>query len=72
MADIKSMTSDELMAYVQKQRESRTEITYKEALDYEIRASWWAPWVSIGWMQDIAARYFAWKVKRKMRRVRSW
>lgn len=36
-----------------------------EILDYEIRASWWAPSVSHPWLQELTGRYFAWKVKRK-------
>jgi len=37
-------------------------------VDYEVRASWWVQWVSWAWLQHLAARYFAWKVKRKYRR----
>ena len=37
-------------------------------LEYEVSASWWASFVSIGWMQDLAAAYFAMKVNRKMAR----
>lgn len=39
-------------------------------LDYEIRSSWWASWVGIGWVQQLAGRYFAWKTKRKYVRYR--
>ena len=70
MPDIKSMTNDELEAYIKKKR--RPGISYEQALFYEIQASWWVSWVSIDWMRDIAARYFAWKVRRKMRRIRSY
>lgn len=42
--------------------------TQEQLLDYEIRASVWAPWIRIRWMQDLAGRYFAWKVRRKYSR----
>lgn len=41
-------------------------------LDYEIRSSWWACWLSNSRLQDIAASYFAWKVRRKCRRWRRY
>ena len=37
-------------------------------LDYEIRSSWWASWISNNWLQEISASWFAWKVNRKFRR----
>ena len=40
-------------------------------LDYEIRASWWACYVSWGWARNVAASYFAWKVNRKVNRWRA-
>ena len=36
-----------------------------ELLMYEIHASWWADKISNAWLQDLAAKYFAWKVNRK-------
>ena len=36
-------------------------------LDYEIRSSTWAPYISIKWMQKIAGKYFCWKVRRKFK-----
>jgi hypothetical protein len=39
-----------------------------ELLDYEIRASWWACWVSWSPLQEVAGWYFSWKVKRKYNR----
>lgn len=36
-----------------------------DLLDYEIRSSWWACWVSWPWAQALAGKYFAWKVNRK-------
>lgn len=40
----------------------------REILDYEIRASWWAGWVGIAWLQDLTGSYFARKVNRKYAR----
>jgi hypothetical protein len=37
-------------------------------LDYEIRSSWWASWISNDRVQNLTAAYFAWKVRRKCRR----
>jgi hypothetical protein len=35
-------------------------------LDYELYASyWWVSWISNEWLQEKAAKYFAWKVNRK-------
>jgi len=43
-------------------------INQTQALLYEIRSSWWASWVSNPFLQDLAGRYFAWKVQRKFGR----
>ena len=43
-------------------------ITRKQALDYELSASWWADLIGFGWAQSLAATYFAWKVNRKFAR----
>jgi hypothetical protein len=43
-------------------------ISQIQALSYEIRASWWANRVSNPFLQDLAGRYFAWKVRRKFGR----
>jgi hypothetical protein len=45
-------------------------ITPRDILDYEIRSSWWACLISNPRLQDLAASYFAWKVRRKLRRYR--
>jgi len=37
-------------------------------LDYEIRSSWWASWISNEWLQELSANWFAWKVRRKFAR----
>lgn len=43
-------------------------IDIETALDYELRSSLWASLLSADWLQRIAARYFAGKVRRKHRR----
>lgn len=43
-------------------------MTICDALRYEIAASWWAEHISNKWLQEIAGRYFAWKVRRKWNR----
>jgi hypothetical protein len=44
------------------------DLTQYEVMLYEVRASWWAPYVSWTWLQRITGRYFAWKARRKWRR----
>jgi hypothetical protein len=34
-------------------------------LQYEIRSSWWASYISNPYLQDLSGKYFAWKVIRK-------
>ena len=41
------------------------EIDIKQILDYELHSSWWAPWISFGYLQQVVATYFAWKVRSK-------
>ncbi len=48
----------------------KRQLTTREILDYEIMSSWWSSWISWGWAQSLAARYFAWKVRTKGRRYR--
>lgn len=43
-------------------------ISRVQALEYEVRSSWWSGFVCIGFLQELAARYYTWKVSRKMRR----
>lgn len=43
----------------------------RDILDYEVRSSWWAWMVSWGWLQGLACRYFAGKIKRKYARYLS-
>lgn len=40
-------------------------MTRQEILYYEVAACWWAEWMSLPFLQEIAAKYFAWKVNRK-------
>lgn len=39
-------------------------------IEYEVRSSWWTPYVSWKWGQELAGSYIAWKVKRKYRRYK--
>lgn len=41
------------------------EITFKEALQYEIRAAKWPCYIGVNWLQEIVASYFVWKTKRR-------
>lgn len=48
---------------------SRHRVDLRRAiLDYEIRSSWWVSWISNERLQNLAASYFGWKVRRKWRR----
>lgn len=40
-------------------------MTLREALDYEVRSSWWAHRISWGWAQALSSRWFAFKVGQK-------
>jgi len=44
-------------------------ITPIQALKYEVAASWWVPYISIEWIQNLAAKYYARKVNRKITRI---
>lgn len=54
----------------QKLRDHLRLLTVREILDYEVRASWWAGWLSWGPLVRLAAAWFSWKVRRKARRYR--
>ena len=43
-------------------------ITMMQALDYEVKSSWWSGLIFWNWGRDLAGTYFANKVKRKYRR----
>lgn len=45
-------------------------ISIREALDYEVRASWWARFAPSPF-HDLAASYFAWRVRRRYNRYHS-
>ena len=47
------------------------ECIFIEFLYYEISSSWWASWISIKWMQELSAKYFAWKTSRKFARYKA-
>lgn len=38
-------------------------------IEYEVRASWWIVLCLNAWLQKQAAKYFIWKVSRKMKRL---
>lgn len=46
----------------------KTVLRLNDLIEYEVAASWWASWISIGWMQAMSARYFARKAVRKWNR----
>lgn len=41
-----------------------------DTLMYEVYSSWWAPFIGHPFLQNLAAMYFAWRVKRKHRRYK--
>ena len=43
-------------------------LSMQEVLNYEIHSHWLASWIGFEWGQDLMARYFAWKVRRKYNR----
>ena len=45
-------------------------INLKELLDYEMRGSWWASYISNPYLQSLVASYFAWKTSRKYNRYK--
>ncbi len=42
------------------------DISVQEALTYEIANHWLTPYLSIGWMQDLMAKYMVKKAQRKI------
>lgn len=46
----------------------RETMKLKEATIYEVRASFWAGFISNPFFQRLAARYYAWKAQRKFKR----
>jgi hypothetical protein len=53
---------------LKKEQKRPRQITVLETLDYEIRSSWWAGWISDPFLQSIVSKYFVWKVRRKYNR----
>lgn len=48
-------------------------VSVMQALDYEVRASWWMSFVWFSWGHTMVGKYLAWKVRRKHRRYNeSW
>ena len=48
-----------------KENELLPKLSMIALLDYEVRSSWWAKYISWGWGQTLSSNYFAWKVGRK-------
>ena len=44
-------------------------LTIQEICEYEIIRAGWPSFVSVGWMQNLIARYFVWKATRIHRRI---
>jgi len=59
--------SDDLLAseYLPQSIIPPVHLPIKVFLEYEIRSSRWASFVSWNWMQELAGRYFAWKASKK-------
>ena len=43
-------------------------ISRKDILAYEVHSSWWAGLAGLTGLRELAASWFAWKVRRKYRR----
>ena len=41
----------------------------EQYLNYEIRSSWWAPFIFWEWGQDLAGSYFLWKNQTQIRKT---
>lgn len=52
-------------------KEELSDRSLSDFLDYEIRSSWWAPYIGWGWLQEICGKYFARKTKRKFERYQT-
>lgn len=44
------------------------QLTQEAILHYEVKSSWWAGKISNPILQQLSAKYFAWKVNRKYKR----
>lgn len=45
-------------------------LTTDQLIQYEVCGSWWASYISWGWLQNIAANHFSRKVRRKLKRYK--
>lgn len=45
-------------------------LTFREVLEYEVKSSWWAGYISWPWLQALAGWYYGRKVRRKYDRYR--
>jgi 2-phosphoglycerate kinase len=44
----------------------------QSVVEYEVASSWWAPYISNTFLQDLAAKYMLWKTIRKMKRYKKF
>lgn len=46
----------------------KDQVSIEEILDYEVRSSWLAQYISQSWLQDVLVSFLLWKVRRKFTR----
>ena len=51
---------------------SEEQFILQQLLDYEVLASPLSGWISFQWMRDIMAKYYLWKVKKKLGRYQKF
>jgi hypothetical protein len=61
-----------LVNYFENYQECKEKELKSVILDYEVKASWWANWISCKYGHSLAGKYFAWKVCRKFKRWKRW
>jgi hypothetical protein len=66
--NIRLLTQEEIYSL----KDMEKTISIEEALDYEIRSSWWACLLPWDWMHRLAARYFYKRVKRRHARYKKY
>jgi hypothetical protein len=44
----------------------------EEVLEYEVAGSWWACYISAGFLQELVCKYMVWKVKIKLKRYKKF
>lgn len=48
------------------------EMTPRDLLEYEISGAWWSGFIGWFWLQDLVARFFAWRVNVKWKRYQKF